>query len=333
LSDVELPQDESSQPAAFRSGPKRYYPIHLEGLRIETILNFAIYIKQSSLEYVLYRSANLPFREKDRKRLLDHHQSTLYIEFTDKKKYHQYIEKHLSSIMKDDDIPLQKRGKILYTSATNLVEEMLERPQMRENFKRSENIVRNTVEYVLNNPHAFKSLLNLTSFDYYTYTHSVNVCAYGISLAKVLKYDSMEELYDFGMGALLHDIGKSKVSRYILNKPGKLTEDEFRIMKCHPEFGLDIVQEAADIPAESQVIIHQHHEKLDGRGYPQGLKGDEIHPYARISFIVDVFDALTTDRSYRKALNTFPALKLIKDEMTGQYDFEVYRALILLLKK
>ncbi|TET31717.1 MAG: HD-GYP domain-containing protein [Planctomycetota bacterium] len=322
-----------SQQKAFETGPKRYYPIHLEGLRIETVLDFAIYLKQSSLEYVLYRSANLPFRERDRKRLVDHQQKTLYIEFTDKKKYHVYIEKHLSSIMKDDDIPLQKRGKILYSSATNLVEEMLERPHLRENFKRSENIVRNTVEYVLNNPHAFKSLLSITSFDYYTYTHCVNVCAYGISLAKALKFDSQEELYDFGMGSLLHDVGKSKISRYILNKPGKLTDDEFRIMKCHPEFGLEIVQDSEDISAESLAIIHQHHEKMNGYGYPQGLKGDDIHPYARIAFIADVFDALTTDRSYRKALNTFPALRLIKDEMDGQYDFDSYRALVLLLKK
>jgi putative nucleotidyltransferase with HDIG domain len=185
---------------------------------------------------------------------------------------------------------------------------------------------------VLSSKQAFKSLLAITSHDYYTYTHSVNVCAYCVALGQTLGYDE-ETLNNFGLGALLHDLGKSAIDPSIINKPGRLTSEEFELIKTHPVRGVEIVESLQGIPPASIEVVRQHHEKLDGSGYPDGRKGNDIHPWAKVALLVDVFDALTTNRPYRDAMNTFNAFELIKNEFQGQYEPKLFRSLVMLLKK
>jgi len=131
------------------------------------------------------------------------------------------------------------------------------------------------------------------------FCHSLNVAIYTLALAIAMKLNK-HQCFEIGMGALLHDIGKMKIPRKILDKPGKLTHEEFEEIKRHTEYGFDILRRAEDIPLLSAHCAFQHHERLNGTGYPRQLSGGEIHLYGKIMAVADVFDAMTTNRVYRQ---------------------------------
>ncbi|MEP0828019.1 MAG: HD domain-containing protein, partial [bacterium] len=218
----------------------KYLPIYLESLRVDTILNFDLYIKISG-EMVLYRSADLPFTERTRQKLLDNKVSRLYVNSKAKAKYQKYIEQNLDKILLDKEIPEEKKAGILYETSKSLMKDVLENPQYGENIQRSKTMVENQVGFILRGQEAFHSLLRISSFDYYTYTHSVNVCTFAIALAQQLGRKDEQYLHDLGIGALLHDVGKSKISERILNKRTALSPMEFEIMKKHPKWGVEIL--------------------------------------------------------------------------------------------
>lgn len=137
-------------------------------------------------------------------------------------------------------------------------------------------------------------------FDQYLYTHSLNVTLYSLVLAKKLNYNE-KDMTELGIGALLHDIGKLKIPKEILNKPGALTKFEYEVVKEHTTYGYQLLKDVQNIPDSIVSCAYEHHERLNGTGYPRGLKDQDIHEYAKILMIADVFDAVTTDRSYRDA--------------------------------
>jgi len=141
---------------------------------------------------------------------------------------------------------------------------------------------------------------SIESSDAYTYGHCGRVAEYAVAVARQLGLDG-DELTTIELGAYLHDLGKIKVPHEILNKPGKLTSEEFEVIKQHPTWGVDLLA-GIEFPWKIKPIILWHHERFDGTGYPHGLKGDEIPLAAQILCIADVYDALTTNRSYRAAM-------------------------------
>jgi putative nucleotidyltransferase with HDIG domain len=147
---------------------------------------------------------------------------------------------------------------------------------------------------------------SIESADRYTFGHSERVAGYAEAVARALELDTMERT-TVRLGAYLHDVGKVRVPHEILNKPGRLTDDEFDIMKLHPVYGVEML-EGVEFPWDLKSIIRWHHEKLDGTGYPDRLQGEEIPLSAQIIGMVDVFDALTTTRSYRPAMAREAAL-------------------------
>jgi len=175
-------------------------------------------------------------------------------------------------------------------------------------------------------------LVKITDHDLYTYTHSVNVGILSLLLAKrYLGSFSDHDLRELGVGFFLHDLGKTRIDPAILNKQGRLTEKERLEVQKHPQDGFDILKEVDQVSHESKTIILQHHERDDGSGYPNGLKGDEIHLYARICSLADVYDALTCDRPYRNKLSPFMALKLIKRELLGHVQKSLFEGFVFML--
>ncbi len=308
---------------------QKFLAIYLESLRVDSVLEFDLYIKINH-ELVLYRSQDLPFTEKTRQKLLDNKVDRLYITSDNIHEYQKYIEKNLDKILRDPLVQEEKKAGILYETSTNLVKEVLTNPTYGDNIKRSMDIVTNTIGFILKGRDAFLNLLKITSFDYYTYTHSVNVCTFAIALAQQLGFNDEEFLHELGTGALLHDVGKSKISERILNKRSALNQIEFEIMKKHPQWGVDILTDTNQIAESSYYPILQHHERGDRRGYPSGVSLDEMHIYSKIVAIVDSFDAMTTERVYQKAMQTFPAMKVLFSRK-GCYDEELLRAFVELM--
>jgi putative nucleotidyltransferase with HDIG domain len=167
--------------------------------------------------------------------------------------------------------------------------------------------------------------------DVYTFNHSERVAEYSIKIAKKfsLSTDRLENLF---LASILHDIGKINIPSEILNKPAKLTDEEFDIIKKHSKDGADMVKDLyyGDTIA---TIIEQHHERLNGRGYPRGLKGEEIVLEARIIAVSDTFDAMTEDRAYRGAFTPEYAIDELQRLSPSQYDSEVVNALIEVLQE
>lgn len=161
--------------------------------------------------------------------------------------------------------------------------------------------------------------------DYATFTHSTNVACYISLLAKELGY-SGDELQQIVVGALLHDMGKLEIPDSILAKPGKLDEFEFRQVQLHPNLGLRrLVQEQSRLNFGQLMIVYQHHEKLNGTGYPVGLPSEEIHPWAKICTVVDIFEALTSQRPYRKPMTHATALAMLDNIAATELDEEIVK--------
>lgn len=151
-------------------------------------------------------------------------------------------------------------------------------------------------------------LIQLQCQDDYTFQHTVNIGIVAGVIAKWMGYTDEEELSKIAVAGTLHDIGKSKVPMQILKKPGPLTSIEFEVMKKHPKLGFDILSRFPSFDDEVKLAVLQHHEREDGRGYPQGLEGDAIHPYAKIIAIADVYHAMTSKRVYRGRISPFLVL-------------------------
>jgi len=162
-------------------------------------------------------------------------------------------------------------------------------------------VVEKMTESVLRNKHALVSLARIKNRDEYTYLHSIAVAALCISFGQHLDLEP-RHIKALSVGGLLHDIGKVKMPLEVLNKPGPLTEREFEIMKTHVAHGDCILRETSGISESSICVTRHHHERLDGTGYPEGLKGDQISKFGQIAAIVDIYDALTSERCYKHAI-------------------------------
>jgi len=178
--------------------------------------------------------------------------------------------------------------------------------------RRFSSIVEKLVSEVLANKDVVINLADIRDVDDYTFFHSVNVCV--LSLLNAADLDlSKARLEELGAGALLHDLGKIWISEFTLKKKGSLTPEEYYEVKKHPTFGFEILTSQANFSPNSAKIVVQHHERCDGSGYPHNLEKDDIHSYARLVMIVDVYDALTADRPYRLGMKPHQAIEIITD--------------------
>ncbi|WP_345427913.1 HD-GYP domain-containing protein [Halioxenophilus aromaticivorans] len=187
---------------------------------------------------------------------------------------------------------------------------------------KAKDVVNDCVGSVIRNPDALLWLSKIRSRDEYTSEHCLNVCIMAIAFGRQLGYEG-KELFELGVCGLLHDVGKMKVPDEVLNKPGKLTDDEFNIIKSHTEIGRDLLMAAGSDSARAVEAAWCHHERVDGSGYPRGLKGNEISRTAMIISIVDAFDAMTAERCYKPSMSPTEALKIMYDSRGKHFDSDL----------
>lgn len=180
---------------------------------------------------------------------------------------------------------------------------------------------------IARNPVALISLARFKTSNDYTHMHSVAVCALMIALSKQICL-SVEHTHSAGIAGLLHDIGKALVPTEILDKPGKLTVEEFAIIKRHPEEGHKLLLDSNEARAMTLDVVLHHHEKIDGSGYPKGLKDDEISLYAKMGAICDVYDAITSNRPYKKEWDPAESLAKMSEWTKGHFDPLIFRAFV-----
>jgi HD-GYP domain-containing protein (c-di-GMP phosphodiesterase class II) len=166
-------------------------------------------------------------------------------------------------------------------------------------------------------------LFRLARHDFNTFTHVTNVAGYAILLAERLEICSGNELEQLASAAILHDLGKRFIPADILTKPARLDPDERAVIETHPQRGYEELCQRPDLSFDQLMMVYQHHERVDGKGYPVGLQGDEIHPWARMLAVVDVFDAMTGIRPYRRPATAQEAMRYIQQSSGTHFDPEV----------
>lgn len=297
---------------------KNYKPIHLEYIHLDKKLTQDVYIHVHS-QFVMYKRAGQEFTQQDKQQLQSTNTQVLYLFIESEEEMRRFFEDNLESIIENQNISTKEKSEVLYKCALGIAHDIFEKPFKRETVDRSKIVVDQTLSLLNQDSDAFVQMIALSGHDYYTYTHSVNVMTFAVTLLSNMGFRDPKFLKEAGMGALLHDIGKSKVPLKILNKPGKLTEDEWNVMKQHPQMGAEIVA-SARLPERGVNVIVQHHERINGQGYPHGLVGENIPIASQAVSLADVYDAMTTNRSYQSARTPFEALKIITKEMTGHYN-------------
>ncbi len=197
-----------------------------------------------------------------------------------------------------------------YTQARALVDQIMRDVRLGKSIDAvaTKGIVKELLESVIRNPDALSCFIQLKKKDEYTAQHSMRVCILALAFGRHLGLNRAE-LEILGIGALLHDIGKMKVPDEILNKPGRLSDYEFAVMKSHVPRGVEILERTSGIPAAAVQVARCHHERYDGGGYVMGIKGDRIGLFGMIGGIVDCYDAITSDRAYHDGMSAHAALR------------------------
>ncbi|MEG0774918.1 HD-GYP domain-containing protein [Clostridium sp.] len=222
--------------------------------------------------------------------------------------YYVYVEDdRLSDVnMEDDKLNVLKQDTLRSLNSITRNVGMLDKASTRECLS----IVDELIEYILELGDVNKSLYDVKTHDNYTFLHSIDtgIMATFLGVSLNMKKDTIKELT---IGAILHDLGKLKIPYSIINKNGPLTDEEFKEMKRHPIYGRELLEKNLSIPYSAIIGIEQHHEKVNGKGYPYGLQGNEISKFGKIICLCDVYDAVSSDRSYRDKFAPNEAYELI----------------------
>lgn len=295
----------------------KYFAIPINFYQPDEIISRDLYVFYQG-QHFLYRPKNLIWNIEDFKRLQEFEVKSLFIRCEDAKEHHQFLETNLSKILDEPKIPGEEKAQILFETSTFVIEDIFSRPSSSENVKRSVGLVKNSLEYLRDRENFFE-FMRFASEDFNEYTHAMQVAAYAITLARQCGMKSFNDLSAIGIGSLLHDFGKVKIDKNILNKPGPLTEEERREVQKHPEYGYEILHRQRSIPEMAEVIVLQHHERPQGTGYPYRLGADMMFS-AKILSLVDCFDSLTSNRPYKAKMKGIEAIEYMQNEIASDYD-------------
>ncbi|MGD8452052.1 MAG: HD domain-containing phosphohydrolase [Phycisphaerae bacterium] len=312
-----------------------YLPVPLTHIPAGAFTNIPIFLRvqpdragaDAEPLYAPYLNGERPLNEEDRERLLHSGVELVYVRMADQRQFHDQAESEIRHVAADPRMAISSKATIIYETGLELVNEVLTDPDRANMPRRMEGVARSIATMVLSDPSSFSHLFTASHHDFYTATHLVNVATSLVPLAYQLGYRSTEDLTHICEAGLLHDIGKLYVPEEVLNKQGKLTEDDWWLLRRHPEMGCEHIAAYADIDPLVTTVIRQHHERLDGSGYPDGLRDQDIHPISRMCAVVDAFDAMTAFRPFKqRTIGVDQALEILKSETPAKHDGEVMEA-------
>lgn len=298
----------------------QFFEIRLNSVASDIPLTFDIFLFVNQ-KPVLFRKMG-DVLTAERMKLLVQHGGEKFLVPEDQR---QFYLSSLKTVIKNPSTSTEQKAKFIKESAFIHVQDLFTKQEIRPVVTEAKVLVEEMVSFVSADIAAVSSLMRLSAHDYYTYNHCVDVAVYSIVLAKKLYGEDKNILMMAGLGGLLHDIGKRKIDLSIINKTSALTPEEWEEIKRHPTYGRDYLESIPSIPVETRRVVFEHHENFDGTGYPTGLRAEDISKIARVVTIADVFDALTTNRSYHKAIGPTEALNTMFGMQPGKFDPLIFR--------
>ncbi|MCA9257981.1 MAG: HD domain-containing protein [Planctomycetales bacterium] len=277
---------------------------------------------------VLYREAGYPLSE-DRACWLERHcDESIFVRARDYGAFSQHLVESLEGIVARSDLEPTERYEVLQVAVERELESSLRLVNSNEFVAASGQVGDHIAQLLAEEDVLPNELFQIVRHDYHTFVHVTNVSGFAVLLAKELGIRDAGELRQIAIGGLLHDVGKRFIPRTILNKPAALTQDERTIIQTHPQLGYEEVCQRDDLTEGQLMMVYQHHEFINGGGYPVGVMGDEIHPWAKLLAVVDVFEAVTGQRPYRSPAPLERALEIVEKGAGTQFDEEMARCWI-----
>jgi HD-GYP domain-containing protein (c-di-GMP phosphodiesterase class II) len=315
-----------------RTDVSSYLPIKVETIRTGTTGMFDLFLRPQRDKMVLYHRSGDEFTPKVKDKLLSNNVKTLYIYKGDRDNYLSYIEENLNGLIDNPNLSVTTKATMTHRSVSRIAYNLFKKPE-GSTITRFKSVISGAVDLISKETQALSSLLQMTEMDYATYNHSINVGFFALALTNDMFNLDKATIKRLAHAFFLHDIGKSGMPLSLLHKRGKYTDEEWNVMTSHPSRGFRLLSELNALNDESRIVIMQHHERHDGTGYPKGLFGDQIHVYAKICTIADVFDALTSPRPHKRSNSTFEALKIMKNEMYDEFDPAFFAHFVRLFSK
>lgn len=238
----------------------------------------------------------------------------------------KYTEEEVEDLIKPE---IMTKIHVLQDELQGIISESIngrkiDHKKLNKNVRDINEVINEIVYETIFSKNILFNLHNISIYDDYTLTHSINMMLLAIVLANDIGL-TMDQIKKLAVGCIFHDIGKTFLPIEIINKAGKLTDEEYEIVKSHPEKGYEFLTNYTDLDAVSRNVALNHHERIDGLGYPRSLKGDDIHEFSKIAAICDVFDALTSDRPYRRALPMHDVMEYIVASGGNQFSIDLIR--------
>ncbi len=320
-----------SSPARPSSGRSDYLPIGVDTILASTELPFDLYLRvDPAASPVLYRERRLVLESSDFDRLSEQGTTTLFIRVADHVAYRDYL---VQTVLRNHEVPGPRRFHVLKIANQAVF-------QSAFGHRNPGKLVDFAAEYgdelaaiISEENLAVSEVLRLMEHDYYTYTHATNVSVLSLLIAQQIGLGVHDGIVALASGAVLHDIGKRQIAPALLNEKKPLSAEQWETIQQHPKLGFIELCGRHDLIWGQLMMVYQHHERWDGRGYPVGTVGEEIHPWARICAVADVYDAMVSARPYRGGLPASKVWEVLETGCNREFDGEFVKALKSVVKE
>ncbi len=300
-------------------------PISMATLSPTALLGIDIYLRPNSHSPAVLFCSATEYPDFDRLMpLVSQGLNKLFIDSSDRGKYQSYLRENWAELLADESTPIANRVAIMSEVMRDVLNDEFNSGDTDSVVAASRQLGNVTCELLGDQTIVAQQLCNVLHHDYATFTHCTNVSMYSVLLSRELGF-SAEDVEEIAVGGLLHDLGKLQIDERILTKPGRLDDSEFREIKKHPVTGFAQLVERDDLSFGQLMMTYQHHERLDGTGYPVACTGEEIHPWAKLCAIVDVYEALTSNRPYRSPMSAKTALAVLEKGDGTEFDSEMLK--------
>lgn len=287
-------------------GDQFWRPISVDCLDPDTFPDIALYFKTGG-RYILYKNADCKLTETDQQRIKNNRIDFVYVHVGNLQKVNQYLTQNLHQVLKKEDLDNTEKSRFLYQTSINHVVDIFENPEQSACLDRCRILIRQMMDYIVKDELAFRSLISIVSCDNYIFSHAVQVTALNLLLHEKIFNLIPDEMVEVGIGSLLHDFGMTFISDELLEKPDKLTAEEYLVVKTHTEDGYKQLKKLG-LGEVALHVVRYHHERYNGSGYPFGMQENDIPRSAQLAAICDTYSALIHKRSYRPALSQTNAL-------------------------
>ena len=309
------------------AGQTNYSPLAIaaaEALAAEGVADVALYLPApSDHRPVLYREAGVGLSHPDFERLRSSGVPFLYVLSTDMHRCETVLEAKLSSLVCSSEVPPDEKAKLVHQVGTSVARDLAREPGSADNLGRASCIVDNIIGSVLSDPLVAGHMLQMAGHERSTASHMFVVSALAVTLGAEIFGSDLEILRALALAGMTHDIGKLGISSEVLNKAAPLTPEESQLIQQHPIESVRLLRDDPHVTPTVRQMILQHHERVDGRGYPLGVSGDELLPGSRIVSIVDSFHAMIGRRSHRKAFTPLEANRALNSQAGRQFDADM----------